>query len=98
MWAVVCIQGQVDVVVGMDVDALRLSRVVVVVAVPRHCGHPVDMVGVLWWSWSCGHVVVVVVVVMSLSVVVVGGPVLWVSWVVVDKEWGVMVLTCTSEW
>ena len=48
-----------------------------------------DVIDVLWWLWSWGHivVVVVVVVVVSLSIVVGGGPVLWFSWVVVDKEW-----------
>ena len=51
-WAVVCIWGQVDVVMGMDMDALQLSRVVVVVVV-MGCGHRVTIVNALWtlWMW-----------------------------------------------
>ena len=48
---VVCIQGQVDVVVGMDLDVLLLPRVVVVVVV-MGCGHRVTIVDALWMLWT----------------------------------------------
>ena len=47
-WVVVCVQGWADVVmgVGVDVDVLRLSRVMVVVVMG--CGHRVAVVDALW--------------------------------------------------
>ena len=54
-WVVVCVWGWVDVVMGMDVDALRLSRIVVVVVV-MGCGRRITIVDVLWMCCGCcGH-------------------------------------------
>ena len=50
-WAVVCIRGQVDVVMGVNVDVLRSSRVVVVVVV-MGCSHRVTVVDALWTPWT----------------------------------------------
>ena len=46
-WVVVCVWGQVDVVMGMNMDALQLLRVVVVVVV-MGCGCRVIVVDALW--------------------------------------------------